>query len=394
MTAAGVDLPIGQFLRQISSELGVSFIWSAELDGATVSLEVIDVPLVDVLRDLARRLDVDLTGSGDLYYLGKAREADRASYVRRVGRLSSEDVDEVVRSVVTAYGDSVALSDGLLVVVEHVSVLHALDELLDEVERLGQSSWLVQLLLVESLDRNASTLGIDTSFDLEIAASFTEAATTTTHQGEARAALKADITSERVNLVAQPMFVCLDGEEALLKRGEVVPIPQYTTLETGAVVTSGYSEVEIGMEFKVSCRDWSDGRATLAYDISLGEIAGYIDDRVPIRSEESLTGASVVQSGGTYLLGSLERSKRSQRRLGTLNLGRDVSSDASRLEVWALVTRVGESSFLGMASAAGVLPTEMLENVAPGTPQLGGVSDIFVSSALDVEPSTAGIPLK
>lgn len=338
-------MSLGQFLRTVAQETGASFIWSAELDSETVSVEVEDVSLLEVLQFVARRLDADLTGQGGVYYIGQAQQQDRAHGVFRVGRFTVEEIESLLGTILTDDGSYVAFEGGLVVVSEAVGVLRRVASVLEQLESVEQGAWLVQLLMVETVDRDNRQLGIDTALDVEVAAAFSSASASSSEvSGEARASLVADIERQTVSIYAQPLFVLLDGGESTLKRTEIVPVPQYTTLETGVVTTSGYSEVEIGLELAVSIREIGQDAAALEFDVSLGELVGFVDDQVPIRTEESLTGRAAVVSGGTYLLGSLDRGRQANTVSGPAQLLRGRDYELGRLEVWALCTRVGRMS--------------------------------------------------
>ena len=306
-----------------------------------MSVEVEEVPVVAVLEYVARRLEVDVTRQGSLFFFGAAREQDRAYLVRRVGRLNAEDIRGMLATVITDFGEFyVSESDGLLVVSEHLGVLRRISEVLDQVQALGRSSWVVQLYLVTASASSQAEYGVDTSVDIELAAKFASTGSQSDYQGEARAALRGDIERQAVSVYARPLFVLLDGGEASLRRGQVVPVPEFTTLETGAVVTSGYTDVEVGLTVDVSLREWEPGRASLTYSVVLGEISGFVDDRVPVRVEDELSGELAIISGGTYLVGSLDRRREGRTRSGVLQVGFGRDSESTELEVWAMVTRV------------------------------------------------------
>ncbi len=314
--------------------------WSDALDARTVSVELYQVPLIQVLEYVARRLDADLTGGQGLYYIGTAEPRDRATGVFRVGRLDGAQAQELLQGVITDSGAVVAYDDGMVVVTESVAVLSRVGSLLQQVDAVQSPVWCVQYMLVESIKRGAVDVGIDSAVSVDVAAAFAESVVTTVSKGEARASFVADVNNQAVSVYAAPLFVLADGEEGNLKRVEIVPVPQYTTIETGAVVTSGYTDVEIGLTVLAKVREVGEASAFLDYDLKLGELVGYVDDTVPIRTEESLQGRTVVVSGGTYLLGALERSRASDAVLGPLQLRRTRQSEHGRLEVWALVTRV------------------------------------------------------
>jgi len=271
-------------------------------------------------------------------------DEDRAVLVAQVGRWSADTVQEALATVVTQQGAVWVAPDGVCVVAEQVGTLRKVETLLSGLQAFQAGGWMVQLLLVEASASRNVAMGIDTALDIEVSAAFSSTSSTVEYGGEARAALKADIDSQRVNLFAQPLMLCVDGGEATVKRVEIVPIPQYTTLETGAVVTSGYSDVEVGLSCKVAVRADGNGAAVVVYDVSLGEIQGFVDNRVPVRTQESVAGEVVMQSGGTYLLGSLERGKRREGKEGVLQWSKNTDQEHTRLEVWAMAVEVQQST--------------------------------------------------
>jgi len=334
-------MPLGLFLRELARQTGKSYVWAEELEGATVSLEVEDVDLIEVLTFVARRLDCDFTGSGDLYFIGDSTSEDRAFGVFRVGRLSRDEVQEVLGAVLTETGEFVALADGVCICADRFSVLSRVADLFARVEGVGRSVWLIQLVLLERVERTEKTRGIDASFDLELAGTFSDVSSATGYAGGARVAFKAETVREGVQVYAKPLFCLLDGGEGSVKRTEIVPIAEFTTTETGAVVTSGFSEVEVGLKCLVKLRESGGDVAAVDYEISLGEIVGYVDGRVPVRTEEELTGAAIVVSGGTYLLGSLQRGRESSGVSGSFALLHSSKVEQSDLEIWLLAARIG-----------------------------------------------------
>jgi len=330
---------LGEVMREIIYQVPISVVWEEELDGATVSLEVDSVPVGLCLELVARRVGAELIEENEVYYLGEVRPEDNGVLVRRVGRVGPEEVKQAVEVVVTQAGRSAVLEDGLVLVSDKVRVLRRVIEILDGLEG-HEGGWAVQFLLVESLDGSEKTLGVDTSLDVDLAATFSAASSVTDYAVEARAALVADIEGQRVKVWAQPLVLVREGGEGILKRVQVVPVPEFTTLETGAVVTSGYSEVEIGLDITVGVRGYAPGVAGVDYSFRLGEIQGFVDNQVPIRTEESLEGFAAMRSGGTYLLGSLERVKQRDARSGALQLLKTATFERTRLEVWAMVSEV------------------------------------------------------
>ena len=104
------------FARMVAREAGISVVVEDDLDSKKISLEVSDTPAAEVLELVARRLGVELSRVGGAYFLGELRPEDRAVYVRRVRRLSSEELQAAVEVLISDNGRVTAYPDGLVVV--------------------------------------------------------------------------------------------------------------------------------------------------------------------------------------------------------------------------------------------------------------------------------------
>jgi hypothetical protein len=71
-------------MRQLTELTGHPISWDTSLDDETIDGVFIDKPLGDVLDFLSRRLNVDVTETQGMYFLGTIREGDFVSAVIRV----------------------------------------------------------------------------------------------------------------------------------------------------------------------------------------------------------------------------------------------------------------------------------------------------------------------
>ncbi len=333
-------MTVGAFLRQFASDTGLSVVWAEALDESLISLSVEDIPAKDVLMVVARRLNVSLAEYGRLYFLGEPKKTDRAYFVGKVLRAKVDEIEPVLNAVKTEQGVVTVLQDGSVIVADEIEAIRKAAEIVQKLQSLDVSVWAVQLYLLQETNTDIKTTGLDIQDDIRLAVLLSDVDSATNYKAELDAALRCEIERSDVRIVARPLLLLVDGGKASLQKVESIPVPQYTTSETGAVSVSGYQNVDVGFNFAVSLRDWGREQASLVYDLQLGEVSGYVDESIPIETKDVLTGETVIASGGVYLLGSLQRSSATNTTSGFAGLTRTKQHRNGILRVWAKVERI------------------------------------------------------
>lgn len=333
-------MPMSYFLRWISDQGGVSIVADKALDAGPVTLDVQDVPVSQVLSAVARRMGVQLTRTGSVYYLGNIRPEDRGVMVRRVTRLNEEDLTAAIGTLLSEHGRVTAQPDGVIIVGDRVEILDKITEMLDAIEQAPMDSWVVQLFIVSMTDRASKTLGIDTTAALEIAGTFANASSRLDTTGTLAAALRIAITSADIETVAAPMFVLLDGGAAKVSSSSRIPIAKKSVSDAGTVTTTDYEEVEAGVVVNVGVRNVGSDRARLKVGVEMTAVTGFVEE-APIISGETFETEAAVHSGGVYLLGEMTVNTDKNERSGQLGLINTDSQDHSRVQVWARTYRLG-----------------------------------------------------
>lgn len=233
--------------------------------------------------------------------------------------------------------------DGVVIISDAVEVLQRIDKLLHDLESIEPSVWLVQLYILQREQSDTKTLGVDVLVDFDMAALLplmqTALVEPLTGGINARAVLEAQLNRSDTSIYARPLVLLLDGREAKLSQVDIIPVPQRSVSPEGNVETTGYTDIRIGLDVTVSIREWSSMAGSLEYAIELGEISGFVEER-PSRSTREVTGTTVVDSGGVYLLGVLERERELKARRGQFGTIQERASSSSVLEIWAQVRRV------------------------------------------------------
>lgn len=325
----------------------------AALDQASVTLEVKDQSIDEVLGVVARRAGVQVTRTGNLYFLGQLRREDRGVLVRRVRRLSKDEVREAVATMASEYGQSVAFDDGLVVVGDRVEVLARLHEMLNQVEAAPSPVWVVQLYLLSLSAKELQDLGIDNTPALDLSLAFAAGSSAATAAGAAAVApatanlkgglhslLRVAQSSEDGCLMAEPLFYLVDGSKSEIVRGDRVPVPRNVVSNQGTVTTQGYDFVQTGLTVRCELREVSGQSAALTVHTEVSAITDFVGS-APVVAREAYDTRCVVESGGVYLLGSMARSSLDHQKTNGLRLGTKTTDEKRILQVWGRAVRVG-----------------------------------------------------
>lgn len=369
------DMPLPALLMWLAETHDRGIVWDKSLDSETVTLDVRGCSFTDVLTVLTRRLGCEAVDLGGTWYLGRSRPEDQAVLVRRCRRLSQEEAQAVLGSLLG--GDSTAAfstKDGLVVYTDRVPVVRKLAEMLEALEQVESVTWCAQIWVTSASRSDLRDLGIDATPAVQVAAVLAGSAGGLSPLGASGAvgqikldgALRAIATGECGRVLADPLVLLVDGGETIIRRGSKIP---YRTsniqLQQGATQTTGRVQtINTGVTLTVSAREVSADRCRVAVALELSEMEALVDGLPQIRGEELDAEADLV-AGQLYLLGSLVRQQESSVRRKWLQWGDRRSAESSVLQVWAKVYRIASgvrSASRPVASPAEVSPAV----VSPG----------------------------
>ena len=333
------------FARHIADQTGVSIVVEAALDDRPVTVDVEKQPVSDVLGVVARRLGVQVTRTGELFFIGSLRPEDRGVLVRRVARLEVEQLETTVKALLSDQGRVSSTTGGLVVVSDRVEVLSRVTLMLNDIEAAPAESWVVQLHILSMSDSIAQELGIDLAPAAEMAASFAKASngdltSVSTMNGALSAMLRASRRSDKVHLEASPMFIIIDGTQAKQSDGQKIPVPLRTTSSEGTVTTQSYQIIETGLIVNVGLRDMGQNRCRITLTIELSEVMGYVEDAPQINAL-TYQANSIVTGGGVYLLGSMQQDNRRRGRESILQTVTTRDDIKREWQVWARCYKIG-----------------------------------------------------
>jgi type II secretory pathway component GspD/PulD (secretin) len=294
---------------------------------------------------MARQLGVDFAVVGDAFWLGASRPEDSVVIVRHIGRFNPAEIQAAARVGLSVEGKIFASPDGLLVVGDKAPFIRRLTSMLAELETAPFGTWVVQLFVIELSRTDLRDIGLAIQPTLSGSVGVRgDIATGVQPFGSVDVGLAATLrtvaNSSRSKFLVQPLVLVRDGSTTIVGRGEVIPIPQRSVSDQGTVNTVGFTERRVGTQFDVGVRSANDnGYGILNLKAEISDISGFIGD-LPRINELRLSGETIVQSGGVYLLGSLERD--SDQTSGEFGVVGNPRTDATNtvVQIWARLYRV------------------------------------------------------
>ena len=325
VTVSVNEMPLKEFLAHISSLVEISVICEDTLDDKLVSIDVVDTDIGEILSGVARRFNADIIVQGDLFYIGNLKMDDRGYLVRKVKRLSQDSIKEVITAMLSDMGRVFVNNDGLIVVGDSLRVLKQVDSMLTSVERQPANTWILQMYLITTTDRSTRNLGFETEAYLDIShigwldtsAAFAQGVTKVIADSEFRAILNMARSSERYRIDAEPMILMVDGGSASVRDGEKIAVPMKTVSDMGTVSTTGYEFVDTGIITNLSLREMSKKTASCDISVELTQVTGYVEE-FPITAGQTFSTTAILESGGTYLIGSISKKSITRENSGEL----------------------------------------------------------------------------
>jgi type II secretory pathway component HofQ len=308
------------------------------LDARIVNIK--DTEVMDVLSVVARRYGVDITQQGGVYYIGSLQAQDRAILVRKVKRLSAKEITDMVGTLSSEVGRVSASSDGLTVVGDRVRILQNINSMFNQVESAQTNTWVLQMYLISGSTSASREIGLDTTATFDLAASFAASKSKIDTLGAFNTVLKAARGDSRYEIIAEPMMLLTDGGNSSIQDGETIPIPHRPVSDAGTVTTTGYEYVKTGIVINTGLREMSSRTAACNISIDLTQVTSYVDS-APVTSGQNFKTTAVLESGGTYLVGSLSRNSARREKKGAFfdTLSAKDDSEGS-IEVWLRCYRI------------------------------------------------------
>lgn len=313
-----------------------------------VELRLQSATVDETLTALGRQVGAQVTRNGKIYVLGQLRPEDRGVFVKRVRRLDQAGVRTIIEQALSDVGEVTAFNDGLTVVVDTVEVLTRVSDMLDQVEAADSVTWVVQLHVVQLTKRDIKDLGMDVVPALEVAATLGDASSgkLLSLETDLTASLKSVLQfaneKGRGGIVAEPLFLLVDGEEATVDRTRKVPYESATISSISNTIVKSYTFQQVGLQFRVKLRElnWQAARASIFVSIGDIETQG-TDGRPPTTRQQEMTVSADMKAGGVYLVGALRDGSMENTQAGGMKFGGRDRGEESETLIFARVARIG-----------------------------------------------------
>jgi type II secretory pathway component GspD/PulD (secretin) len=335
------SMRVGDFARLVATEAEVSVVVEESLDDRTVSIEIRDEPIDVVIGYVARRLGVEMSRAGNLYFLGAVKPEDKGVLVRRVSRLPADQVKQAIATLATEASNMVVDVDGLCVVSDRIEVLRRVHDMIDAINSAQNRTWVVQLYLVGLSQRAVDDLGVQFDPRLSLGATLSVPGSTgLTMEAALDAVLQYEQVRSDVDTVASPTFVLRDGVASRVFVGDRIPVPRRAISDQGTSTVQGFDQVEAGLSIECEVREAGTLEAILRLAIERSRIKGFVEGSPAVGTENFETQA-VVGRSGVYMLGELCRSDSEQTEGGNFRFGSRESQSFDVIQFWARVDTVG-----------------------------------------------------
>ncbi len=332
----------------------MSVVCASDLSAAVVALEFVGVEAQTAFEQIAAAANVQVgyvdgvvtfsktepqpsLAVYDLGYTGP----DLAAAVSQLGEAKTRVVgDRLV--VVGQPRELSAIADGMAV--------------LDQ----GPDGWLLSVYVVQASDDLSTELGVSLGLGakLDVSAVLTRgAAVFSGPRAEflLSAVGRASQSGSSTKLVTEGSLFVLEGYDANMSQGEVIPVARRTVSDQGTVTINGYEQVRTGFQFKASARRVPGG-VLLQLEPTLSQVTRFIGE-VPATSERSVRGTVVVSDGDWIVLSGLDAAAWLNSTQGTPGLPAAVSltndqTTSARLLILVRARRAFSSAALAAGAAA------------------------------------------
>jgi len=330
------NMPLSLFCRILSDKFSIGMVYAESLSNKVITSEFKDTDLISVLNVISRQLSVDIVRVGNTYFIGALRPEDRGILVRRVLGYDSSELQGIVSSMLSTTGKSSVMSKSSVVVVaDHESVVRRISEMLDYLDSIDSSTWILQLCFVILRKDALTEAGFDVTSSGTISYNISENSVDM-KDFKLDGILNLMQNSTFADIYASPMLLVRDGTTAHWKDGKRVPIPKKTVSNYGVVTVSGYDYTDVGFLVEATVRQSKrGGRVTLKIEKS--DIASYVEE-APLTTQSVYEIDIDMEPLTPYLLGELSLFKTLDTQDNILNFGRDKGK--SVIQLWGQLYRI------------------------------------------------------
>lgn len=341
------ETQLSEILQQIGAETGMS-IFTPTGDHKIPPLSLNDVPLQQVLRELARLIDHEPEYEGRVVRFVKQGRGRKSYAVATQGYDEAEAIGFALRN--SGLGDVSVVGSRLIISGTPDQVTRA-RELVDSMQA-GRDAWIVELVTLRISDQLARRLGISAeatgrglvSIGLEAGYPGSPAPRAQISLGTLLDVLGelSQRSSESVAITRSIVHV-LEGGSASVRQGDTVPVPQRTISDQGTVTVTGFTMIETGYLLDVQLSRVDGDRVACNIRPEISGVVGFVED-APIVTQSSATATVILEPGEWSIVSGLRDVRKTRVQQGMPGteypLGQSRSTTETEDQVYILVRGV------------------------------------------------------
>lgn len=332
VTLSVQQLDVREILSLLAQSREINIVCESDV-GGPITVELHEVPFEDALRAIVAMAGFEVVHKGNIYYVHSAGDSDPTISVGRSVRTFRLDYaqPEAIRSVVEEFlspiGTVTAYTPLRSVVVEDLP--HVLDRLADMVLLLDQAprQVLIEAKILEVYLSKDASLGIDWTLlfsedggsgtvDVQgfanPAASGLEGVFMSWGKGDFTGALEALAGIDKLNTLASPRVMAVDGMTAGIQIGGQLGFTVRTIVDNTVIESVQF--LDTGAQLTITPTITSDGYVQMEIHPELSD--GVIQEGLPSKTTTQVTSNVLVRDGETVFIGGLIREREETIRRG------------------------------------------------------------------------------
>jgi len=312
-------------MRQLTELTGTPISWEQSLDIVTIDGVFVDQPLDAVLQFLARRLNVQVTESEGMYFLGTVRSGDHISAVVRIPPVAREELQAALSSIgsgkATIIGSFIWITGTLQDVQKLVTDL-------DIIRERSSRSYLAEVFFINVNENDFLRLTANLRINqVDIFSSAFNISQLFSMFVDADGRLGSTVIDTR------PVLLLSEGRKATFEVGKEIMRERKALSETGIISTMGYDRFQDGIILSLMLQRVSDDHYSLDMELEVSTFDKTDStSAIPDKSTSVLKSPGMlIRDGGVVYAGSLKR-RDSSKVFGVFSLDGGRSSDL--LTIW------------------------------------------------------------
>jgi type II secretory pathway component GspD/PulD (secretin) len=312
-------------MRQLTELTGRPISWDKSLDTETIDGVFVDEPLYEVLQIFARRLNVQVSESGGMYFLGTVRPGDHVSAVVRIPPVSREEL----HAALTRMGSGNAVIIGSFIwITDTLENVQKLVSDLDVIRERSSRSYLAEVFFINVDENDFLRLTADLRINhIDVFSSAFNINQLFSMFVDADGRLGSTVIDTR------PVFLLSEGRKATFEVGNEITRERRAVTDTGIISTIGFDRFQDGIILSLMLTRVSEDHYSLDLELEVSTFdKADTTSLIPRKSTSVLKSPGMlIRDGGVVYAGSLKR-RDASRVFGLFSLDGGRSSDL--LTIW------------------------------------------------------------